>query len=185
MKIGILRTGDVGRRALIILLVSFVSLIAAVASERAGEAPRSLTAADYAQAEKFMSYNMIPLVLHAGVRPTWLQCDRFWYRNTVENEGSEFILVDPKRGTRAPAFDHAKVAAALSSATGKTYDATHLPFSTFDLSTDGKTISFRAEGRRWSCDLKGKACNPIEGGEAAPPEKRRGEGRRFGAGERP
>jgi len=185
MKIGILRTEDVGRRALIILMVSLVSLTAAIASERSGEAPRSLTAADYAQAEKFMPYNVTPLVLRAGVRPTWLPGDRFWYRNAIENEGSEFILVDPKRATRAPAFDHARIAVALSAATGKTYDATHLPFSTFDFSADGKTISFTAEGRRWSCDLKGKACKPIEGGEAAPPEKRRGEGRRFGADERP
>ncbi|MEW5901687.1 MAG: DPP IV N-terminal domain-containing protein, partial [Acidobacteriota bacterium] len=154
-------------------------------SERGDEAPRSLTAADYAQAEKFMPYNVTPLVLRAGVRPTWLPRDRFWYRNALENEGSEFILVDPKRGTRAPAFDHAKIAAALSAATGKTYDANHLPFTTFDLSADGKTISFTAESRRWLCDLKGKSLKPIEGGEAAPPEKRRGEGRRFGAEELP
>ena len=172
-------------RSLIIVLVSLVSLIAAVASEKGGEAPRSLTAADYAQAEKFMPYNVMPLVLRANVRPTWLPGDRFWYRNAIENEGSEFILVDPKRETRALAFDHARIAAALSAATGKTYDATHLPFSTFDLSADGKTISFSAEGKRWSCDLKGKSLKPIEGGDAAPPERRRGEGRRPGADERP
>ena len=169
-----------GHRTLIILLVSFVSLTAAVASEKSGEAPRSLTAADYAQAEKFMPYNVTPLVLRAGVRPTWLPGDRFWYRNALENEGSEFILVDPKRGTRAPVFDHARIAAALSAASGKTYNATHLPFMTFDFSADGKTISFMVEGRRWSCDLKGKSLKPIEGGKAAPPEKRPGEGRRFG-----
>src|SRR4030042_999145 len=87
MKIGILRTGDVGRRALIILMVIFFSLTAAVAPERGGEAPRSLTAADYAKAEKFMSYNVTPLVLRAGVRPTWLPADRFWFRNAIENRG--------------------------------------------------------------------------------------------------
>ncbi len=37
-------------------------------------------------------------------------------------------------GTRQPAFDHAKVAAALSAAGGKTYDAKHLPFTSFDFS---------------------------------------------------
>jgi dipeptidyl aminopeptidase/acylaminoacyl peptidase len=175
----------IGHWTFLSLLACFISLTAAIASERGGQVPRSLPAADYAQAEKFMSYNVIPLVLRAGVRPTWLPGDRFWYRNAIENEGSEFILVDPKRGTRAPAFDHAKVAAALSAATGKTYDVFHLPFSTFDLSTDGKVISFTVEGRQWSCDLKGKACKPIEGGKTAPPEKRRGEGRRFGPAERP
>ncbi|MFZ2054123.1 MAG: DPP IV N-terminal domain-containing protein [Candidatus Aminicenantales bacterium] len=174
-----------GRWTLLFLLVGFFFLITAVASGRSGETLRSLTAADYAQAEKFMPYNVTSLVLRAAVRPTWLPGDRFWYRNSLGNEGSEFMLVDPQRRTRAPVFDQAKVAAALSAAMGKTYDATHLPFTTFDLSADGKTITFNAEGKRWSCDLKGKSLKPIERGEAAPPERRRGEGRRFGADGRP
>ena len=33
---------------------------------------RVITAEDYARAEKSMSYNTSPLVLRAGVRPTWL-----------------------------------------------------------------------------------------------------------------
>jgi dipeptidyl-peptidase-4 len=163
-------------------MVSLIFLISAVASERSSEAPRSLTAADYAQAEKFMSYNVTSLVLRGAMRPAWLSGDRFWYRNAIENEGSEFILVDPRRKTRGPAFDHAKVAAALSTAAGKTYDATHLPFMTFDFSADGKMISFNAEGKRWSCDLKGKSLKPVEGGEAAATEGGRGQGRRFGFG---
>jgi len=169
-----------GRGMLLIPLLSLFFLIGAAASERSGEAQRSLTAADYAQAEKFMSYNVASLVLRASVRPAWLSGDRFWYRNAIENEGSEFILVDPKRKTRGPAFDHAKVAAALSEATGKTYDAAHLPFMTFDFSADGKTISFSAEEKRWTCGLKGQALKPVEGGEKPPAERRRGQGRRFG-----
>jgi len=166
-------------------LVSLVSLVAAFASERGGEAPRSLSAADYAQAEKFMAYNTAPLVVRASVRPNWLPGDRFWYRNALEKEGSEFILVDPKRGNRGPAFDHVKVAAALSKAAGKIFDATHLPFLTFGFSADGRAITFSAEGKRWSCDLKGKECKQLEGGEAAPPDKRRGEGFRPGSGAPP
>jgi len=178
------RKNQPGHRTFIIFLLSFVFLSAA-ASGRDTEAPRSLTAADYAQAEKFMAYNTAPLVLRSGVRPNWLPGDRFWYRNSIENDGSEFILVDPKRGTRRPAFDHAGVAAALSKAAGKTFDAAHLPFWTFDFSKDGKSISFSAEKKRWSCDLKGKSLKPIGGDEAAPPGKRRGEGRRPGATEPP
>jgi hypothetical protein len=65
---------------------------------------RVLTADDYAHAEKFMGYNTNPLVLHSGVRPAWLPDDRFWYRVATE-DGTEFALVDPAKGTRAPAFD--------------------------------------------------------------------------------
>ena len=52
-----------------------------VAQERPG-VPPALTAADYARAEKFMTYNTAPLVLHGGVRPTWLPgdpADRFCF----------------------------------------------------------------------------------------------------------
>jgi len=170
---------------LILWLGNFIFMIPLLASTGTVESVRSLTAADYARAEKFMPHNVASLVLRSGVRPNWLPGDRFWYRNTIENEGIEFILVNPKRGTRAPAFDHAKIAAALSSATGKAFDASHLPFTTFEFSADGRSISFNAEGKRWTCDLKGKSLKTVEGGETAPREKPRGEGRRPGAGEPP
>ena len=180
MKTGTPGTSGSRHRAFILLIACMIPLLAAVASEKPGETPRVLTAADYAQAEKFMGYNTAPLVLRASVRPNWLPGDRFWYRNALEKDGSEFVLVDPKKKSRGPAFDHAKIAAALSKAAGKTYDAAHLPFMSFEFSADAKSITFSAEGKRWSCDLKGKECRELEGGEPAPPEKRRGEGFRPG-----
>ena len=164
-----------------VLGLGLVAVLAAVpASDKAGQAPRALTAADYARAEKFMSYNTAPLVLRAGVRPNWLPGDRFWYRNALEDGGGDFVLVDPKRKSRRPAFDHAAVAAALSKAAGKTFGASHLPFTSFELSADGKALTFGAEGKRWSCDLEGKACRQLESAEPAPPERRRGAGSRPG-----
>jgi dipeptidyl-peptidase-4 len=61
----------------------------------------AITAEDYARAERFLSYNTAPLVLRAGVRPTWLPDGRFWYRITTEN-GSEAFLVDPVKRTKVP-----------------------------------------------------------------------------------
>jgi dipeptidyl-peptidase-4 len=72
-------------------------------AQRSGDASRALTAADYARAEKFMTYNTTPLVLRSGVRPMWLPGDpseRFWYRVTTE-KGIEAVLVDPGKGTRS------------------------------------------------------------------------------------
>jgi len=122
----------------------------------AQQAPRTLTAADYQQAEKFMAYNTRPLVFH-DVRAKWLSGERFVYRN-VSPEGSEFVLFDASKGAKLPAFDHAKVAAALSAAAGATYDAKHLPFTAFDFSPDGQAISFMAKSRRWICDLQSYEC---------------------------
>ena len=137
-----------------IFAVAAASLLIAVACLAQ---QRALTADDYARAEKSMGYNTNPLVLRAGVRATWLPGERFWYRVTTEN-GNEFMLVDPARGTRGPAFDHAKVAAALSTAAGTKYDAFKLPFQQIDFSADGKTISFNVERRRWTCDVQGNQC---------------------------
>src|SRR5271155_1763673 len=89
-------------------------------------AQRVFTAADYARAEKFMTYNTNSLVFQNTVRPTWMADDRFWYRNTLA-DGAEFVLVDPARGTRVPAFDHARLAVALSKAAGVVYGAHSLP----------------------------------------------------------
>src|SRR5438045_9625190 len=91
--------------------VVLLSLVAA-APLAAQSAPRALTAADYARAERFMAYNVAPLVRLPSVRPTWLADGRFWYRDTASTR-SEFVLVDPVRRTRARAFDHGRLAAAL------------------------------------------------------------------------
>ena len=142
---------------LAILAASLFTTISVVAQQRAADAPRTLTAADYARAEKLMAYNTAPLVFRSGVRPSWLPGDRFWYRVTT-SDGSEFLLVDPAKGTREAAFDHAKVAAALSAAAGTTYDARHLPFTQFDFSADERAISFTVQRRRWRCDLQTNQC---------------------------
>ena len=62
---------------------------------------RAVTAADYARAERAMSYNVIPLVFGTAVRPTWLPLpdERFWFRD-VPPTGTQIILVDPAKGTR-------------------------------------------------------------------------------------
>ncbi len=69
----------------------------------AAQAPRALTASDYARAERFMTYNTTPLVLHSAGRATWLtgeNADRVWYR-TMTEQGEEAILVDAAQATRA------------------------------------------------------------------------------------
>src|SRR5689334_1510841 len=96
-------------------------------------AQSKFTTADYQRAEKMMTYNTASLVLRSGVRANWLPDDRFWYRVTTA-DGPAFVLVDPAKGTRAPAFDHAKVAAALGAASGRAVDPRNLPFQDIEFS---------------------------------------------------
>ena len=102
----------------------------------------------YARAERALDYNTQALVDHSDGQPNWLAGDRFWYR-VMRGQGSEFVLVDPARKTRTAAFDQAKLAAALSTASGKTYEASRLPFRSFTLSPDEKTVSFAVSGKKW------------------------------------
>lgn len=126
-------------------------------SASSSSAPRAVTAADYAHAEKFMAYNTRPLVYHE-VRPTWLPGDRFWWRDFGPG-GSEFWIYDAAHATRQLAFDHAKLAAALSTASGASYNARHLPFSSLEFSADGGSISFSVKTKNWTCNLQSYVCN--------------------------
>src|SRR5579862_692803 len=130
--------------------------VAGTTMAQQANAPHALTAADYQHAEKFLAFNTRPLVYHE-VRAKWLPGDRFWYRDAGP-DGAEFVLFDAAHGTHQPAFDHAKLAASLSAASGTNYNAGHLPFMTFEFVDDGKAISFSAKGKTWNCNLQTYAC---------------------------
>ena len=76
---------------------------------------RQLTREDYLQAERFMAYETNPLVFHTFAAPTFLPDGRFWYRDHAP-DGVTFLIVDPVRATKGPAFDHARMATALNKA---------------------------------------------------------------------
>src|ERR1051326_4785344 len=87
----------------------------------------------YARADGFADRTQ-NLVYHVAGTPTWVAgAPKLTYRVSVKG-GFEFELVDAVAATKAPAFDHAKLAAALSSAAGESYTALTLPFQTFAFS---------------------------------------------------
>jgi dipeptidyl aminopeptidase/acylaminoacyl peptidase len=136
----------------------------------------TVTVEDYQRAEKYLNYNTTPLVSSGPVRATWLPGDRFWYRNTTA-AGSEFLLVDAAKGTRAPAFNHAAVAASLTTAMGKPVSATQLPFQQITMTADNLSFSFDSGDKRWTCDLQGRQCaaadrsRPVPNSELSPDGK--------------
>src|ERR1700682_2330612 len=69
---------------------------------------------DDKRSQRFLPSNLRHLFQAADVRPNWIEkTNRFWYRREVPN-GTEFILVDADKNTSIPAFDHARLATALS-----------------------------------------------------------------------
>src|SRR5688572_19322649 len=122
--------------------IPFVLLAVPIGAQQ----PRQLTDEDYARAERFLGANTAPLVTGTGVRPTWLADGRFWYRTTVRN-GSAFFFVYPVRRTREAAFDQARLASALAAVSGGRVDATQLPFQTFELAKDSRSITVSVRDR--------------------------------------
>ena len=136
--------------------VAVALLLVGTAAPLVAQQPRAVTADDYARAEQFLAPWTMPLVYGSGVRPTWLANDRFWYRTTTPT-GSQFVVVDPARGSRAPAFDAARIAAGLSTAIGQRYEATALPFTTFEYTPRG-LIRVRVGRRTFDCNQETGRC---------------------------
>ncbi|HUA16841.1 MAG TPA: DPP IV N-terminal domain-containing protein [Verrucomicrobiae bacterium] len=122
------------------------------------------TLQDYQRAQQFLPGNLRHIAYVADVSPHWIEkTNRFWYRKSSPS-GSEFVLVDAEKNTRNPAFDHARLAAALSHDAKSQYTATDLPFSEFDFVDQGKAIRFDADNKRWTCSIESYQCqsNPPE-----------------------
>ena len=148
--------------ALAILLTCPISLPA----QKVG-APE-VTVDDYARAEGFLPWNARNLVSGDQVAPRFHEGDRFWYRNH-EGDGHSFYVVDPARSTRAPAFDHDRLAAALSQAADTSYEGRALPFDQIELLPGGQAVRFHvADSARWTCDLGTYLCTGPEAVPAKP-----------------
>ena len=109
-----------------------------------------------------MDYNVDPLVYHTVRDPQWLDSHRFWYRD-LGPDGVTYTLVDTAKRSKAPAFDHAKIAAALEAAqhTGKLslpantrLDPAHLPIDDLSIEDGDHTVVLTIGAKRIRCELR-------------------------------
>jgi hypothetical protein len=152
-------------------------LIALMAGLTALVATNPLRASDSAETEREASPQQrrgfrggeSSRVYKAQITPHWFAGDtRFWYRNDLRGGAKEFILVEAEKGTRVRAFDHGKLAKALSSASGKEFSPNKLPFESIEFIEDGKAVRFEAAEKMWKCDLNSYQCTEST---AVPTEK--------------
>jgi len=100
-----------------------------------------LTREDYARAEQYLIWNIGKLAFKFQAVPHFIgKSDRFWYKLDTR-AGKEFVFVDPALRTRQPAFDQARLAASLSAASGKAYEANNLPFDSIEFTKEGRPSS--------------------------------------------
>ena len=130
------------------------------------------TVADYQRAMTLRDRYQ-DLALNVPEQVQWIRnTNRFWYRHSVPG-GHAFVLVDADARTKAAAFDHARLAASLSTAAVGKYTAVTLPFSSFSFVDDDRAIEFRigpapgagrgdaaagVDGDTWRCTLDSYNC---------------------------
>ncbi len=120
-------------------------------------ASAQVTAADYQRAQGLRERYEAAATNIAGPA-TWIdKSPRFWYRVTVPG-GFRFMLADASTQQKRPAFDHERLAAALSTLTGRAIKPLALPFSGLSLLNNEQTLEVRFDGADWACSLLDYAC---------------------------
>jgi dipeptidyl aminopeptidase/acylaminoacyl peptidase len=137
---------------------SFLSALpVALVMIAASGASAQITAGDYQRAQSLRQQYESAAVL-VPEAPRWAgTTHRFYYRRSVA-DGFEWVVVDADTQRKEPAFDHTRLAEALSRASGRTYSATRLPFNTFTFNDALSAIETNIDGARWTCTLADYAC---------------------------
>ncbi len=107
-------------------------------------AQREYTAHDYAQAERWMGYNVNPLVDHTVSDVKYLSDGRVFFRDPASGTVA-FRIADARTGKTELAFDTAKLAAALSKASGREIDAAHLRIENYTPEAKGFAVTMRSQ----------------------------------------
>ena len=123
---------------------------------------QTLTPERYARAERFLPWNATRLLYNMSVDPHWIDgTDTFWYRGETAT-GPRYRRVDPVAGSVAAAFDHGRLAAALTQASGVPVDPERLDLDVGSFLDDPDRVTFTTDGRSWVCDLSSYQCMPGE-----------------------
>ena len=102
-------------------------------------------------------------ILKLSLEPHWFSSNtHFWYRNEGVGSTREFVLVNAAHGVRTIAFDHQRLAAGLTKASGKLCEADMLPFDRIAYTADLTAVEFEAAGKAWKCDLASYVCTRVD-----------------------
>ena len=169
--------------------IGVCTIVFAFAASPAVEAQKGATPTvtpNYDLASAWTPQRVAKLVFDTSVTPRWLETsDRFWYAYNTR-EGRRFMLVDPVKKTKAPLFDHAKMAAALTTITRIPYDAQHLPFSQVRFVRDDAAFEFEVQVPRDAVipTTKPKTIGTQSAGGEEDPAEPQGQRGQVGQGQR-
>ncbi len=119
------------------------------------------TKADYERANT-LGARVSGKVVRTGLKPNWFgAAGKFWYRVETGDGRHEYTVVDPVAPSKHPAFDHARMAQALTQTLGRKIEAERLPIDTIAFpEATPSTITLQVGDKAFSCDLKTYALQP-------------------------
>ena len=131
------------------------------------------TAHDYAQAERWMGYNVNGLVHHTIGGIEYLPDGRVFYHDP-DTGGVAYKIADPAQKTQALAFDSAKLATALGAASKRAVSAAHLGVTDYapDMTGGGFTVDLGWD--KFHCDAAVTTCTAVTSPKPSKPAASRG-----------
>lgn len=137
--------------------IALFACIIALAGGSLLPAGEKITAKNYERAWKMMSPDLHDHITGEVQNRGWLDHGRLWFcRSTAD--GPSWFIADPQSKKIRKAFDHEKLAAALSAASGKELAADDLPVRRISLKDNGKALVYNTEKHRYQCDLTTYRC---------------------------
>ena len=138
----------------VLFAVLVVAAVAAFTTARPQADVSTVVKPNYDLASQWTGEKVGKLLFDTSVTPRWFEGgDRFWYTFQT-HEGRKFYLVEPAKKSKAPLFDHAKMAATLTQMIGQPYETAHLPFSTVQVREEGRGVPVRHPGAAHAHDQR-------------------------------
>jgi dipeptidyl-peptidase-4 len=136
----------------LIYIISLGGMPVAEAVTDVGDTKASATLDYSGTADKFL--DAISSMYNVSITPNWINgTNLFWYLKK-DREGKKFMLVDTLNLTKDEAFDHERLAKALSAESQISINSSDLPFDKISFLPRMKGILFSALKKTWQCDLQ-------------------------------
>lgn len=108
---------------------------------------------DYKRADSLLKITS-NTVFHSNIRPVWAGKSASFIYEDFTPEGTNFIMVNPVKKTKTPAFDQLKLAEAMTKVAGKKVEAMKLPLRNLLFSEKPGSFSFIWDNYNWVCNMK-------------------------------
>ncbi len=120
----------------------------------------SLNVEQYQQAERQLGKHTEKLVTGTLNKPSWTDNNQLTYSSNTE-QGEQFFIFDVATKEKDLAFDHQKLATALSTSTKQEAKAEKLPFTSFEL-INNQTILIKIKDDLYQCNIERYSCNQVK-----------------------